>query len=361
MKTDLQIEILRAIAIIQVLFVHILNSSFNANNKVIHIFFGILFQLVQCGVPLFIFLSGYTLSSKYWQNFSIIEFYKRRFKNVFFPYFSFSIIYTLLFLINTNSVHLILEPNFLITYFIFLIFRPDNIFYHFWFIGIIFSFYFIYPILINIIIRFKDNMLELLIISIIIQSMWLFFRFKIILNLNKEGSFLLYNISYSIVKYLFFSYISYFILGIYFNKNKDKIGENNYLFLILGIISSIIIFRLELVYSSFTIEPIDWIIYIPLIIFFFQTIRKIKKVCIFLAEIGKYSFGIYLIHAYLNLRIINILYFNSITYNYWYYYPILFSLTFSSSFSIIYCISFLPKSHYLIGKIRVFKLKNIKF
>ncbi|MBD3215182.1 MAG: acyltransferase family protein [Candidatus Lokiarchaeota archaeon] len=86
MNRSEQIDILRAFAIIHVLFVHIFNGSFESVNIFIKSVFSFSFQIVSCGVSLFIFISGYTLSLKYWKGFSISEFYKKRFKNVVIPY-----------------------------------------------------------------------------------------------------------------------------------------------------------------------------------------------------------------------------------------------------------------------------------
>lgn len=60
MENNRHIDVLRAFAIIQVLLVHILNQSYFSDGILIKLIFGNLFQIVSCGVPLFIFISVYT-------------------------------------------------------------------------------------------------------------------------------------------------------------------------------------------------------------------------------------------------------------------------------------------------------------
>lgn len=90
----LEFDILRGIAIFGVILIHIIGSSFHFWNKGSQTWFIFLTldQMFRFSVPLFVFISGYTLYSKYKDNFKYLEFYTRRVLKVLPWYFVWSLI-----------------------------------------------------------------------------------------------------------------------------------------------------------------------------------------------------------------------------------------------------------------------------
>jgi peptidoglycan/LPS O-acetylase OafA/YrhL len=238
-------------------------------------------------------------------------------------------------LIDQSPIEFIFED------FLNIFFDPLQVFYHFWYIGIITSIYLFYPLLLKIFKRFKDHLFHVLLVSILIQIIYDIFLPTIVNNLETlQESFFLYYYLKWLLQYLFFRFIAFFTLGVYISKNYDKIILK-IKFLYLSIIP-IIIYTIinEFVFRE-ALEPFFSIF----IILFFLSLL-INKRSYFLEEISKYSYGIYLIHGLILFYIGSTLIQYS---NYWFFYLYAFILTFSISFIIIYSLSKIPKSQYLIG------------
>ncbi len=335
METNYSFNSLRTIALFQVILIHVFAYySFRATETLFYI--PILDHIVQSGVPIFIFLSGFALSSKYWDNFSIKTFYKKRFIRVWPPYLFYCFLYSILHpLINGMAIEFSLED------FINIFFDPWNFFYHFWYIALISSFYLFYPLLVKIFKRFKENLFIVLLVSILIQSVYRIVLPLINISLGSlSESFIIFKIIYWPLKYFFFSYIALFTLGVYVSKNLDKIILKHKFFY-LSIIP-VIIFT---IISEFIMrEHLEPFFSISIILFYLSFL--INRRILFLEVISKYSYGIYLIHAIVLVCISRSL---NLYFNYWFFYLYAFILTFSISFIIIYGLSKIPKSQGLIG------------
>ncbi|MBD3195812.1 MAG: acyltransferase family protein [Candidatus Lokiarchaeota archaeon] len=350
MKKSNQIDILRGFAIMQVLAVHVIGRSLNSNELIIQTIFGFSYIIMLCGVPLFIFISGYTLSAKYWEDFSIKKFYKNRIKNVFIPYFSFSIIY--IFLKTATKSYVVVDGDFVLLQIFYILFRPDKVFYHFWYIGLIFSFYIFYPLIERILLKFKKRLFEIFILSVIIQMVWsLIYEtlLKLFSSLNLD--FFVYSFIFYFFKYLFLSNIAFFILGICFQKGTFKFEKP--LFYIIPLFAFSFLFLVLLINFDILIGSLFPLLYIPLIILFLKISNKLSYIGSLFIKIGKHSYGIYLIHAYLNFMIFVHLISNGFTINSWYFYIVNFIITFSASYTIIRFINYMPHSNLIIGKTRI--------
>ncbi|MFX1502347.1 MAG: acyltransferase [Promethearchaeota archaeon] len=342
MKTKNSIQILRGIAIMEVILVHVCAIYPSGGIDTIPI----ISQIVRSAIPLFVFISGYLLSSRYWEDFSVKDFYKKRFKNIYFPYFFFCGLYIFL------SPLLLGRPLEFTNNLLNILFNPWNFYYHFWFIALITSFYLFYPLLVKIFLKYEKQLIWVLIISIIIQIVWNESLFGILYLLGfLEGS-LLYSILFYYANYFFFKHLSYFVLGVYINKNSPKIHSKSkkLYFLILPIV------LFSALNSIFGIESFHIFINIPLIVLVFSLIKD--KNNRFLEVLGKYSFGIYLVHV-LILNFINKLWTLNIIP--WYYYPSTFIATLLASYIVIFLISKLPKHKFLIGKLQRHQKIVIKF
>jgi surface polysaccharide O-acyltransferase-like enzyme len=101
----LYFDVLRAIAIICVLFIHTINcysfdnESFNFKNS---IYFR---QLVNFGVPLFLFISGYFMAhKKFSTKEDYILFLKKQLPRVLIPFLIYSALYSAFQLVNGLSI-----------------------------------------------------------------------------------------------------------------------------------------------------------------------------------------------------------------------------------------------------------------
>lgn len=155
--------------------------------------------------------------------------------------------------------------------------------------------------------------------------------------------------------YYFSGYIGYFVLGYYLHRYKPSIPA-----FIIGILFFIPIILLA-IFKYYRLPgdfyDLFWYLSLPVAmmsIAWFVTLSKFRtlsntRTIQILKEISCCCFGIYLIHIFIMRRILwNVDY---IAYNYGGIIQIILTaiLTFIISFTIIYAISWLPKSHYLIG------------
>ncbi|MFX1276300.1 MAG: acyltransferase [Promethearchaeota archaeon] len=344
-----EIEILRAFAILAVVIYHVTYFIFyvpNYSPLFIYIFF--IFNLNGYGVPLFIFVSGFVLSLRYNHNnkdFSLLQYYKKRFLTIIPPYLIAAIVYL--------PYNMIKYPNYnILTMF----FDPTSVASHFWFIGLIIAYYLIYPLIRVIIHKFRSRLSIVLLTFLIIQ-----FIFTTIAGFFKLPNFL--------------EVIGYFFLGMYVHENYDKIKkiiENNKIILFSGFI--FIISIILQTYSDYTYltRRIDTtififfnhfyficsksIFFIFLFVFLFGLARFINQKSHFirnmLINLGKYSFGIFLYHYLFLLISYDVFLILGFNREYYSFYILYFLTTFLPSIVLTYLINLLPFHKYVIGTIR---------
>ncbi len=335
MKTNYTIDLLRGIAIILVILVHTFAYYFHYATEIIF-YIPVVDHIARSGVPIFIFISGFVLSLKYWDNFKVKTFYKKRFLKILPPYLFFCFVYVVIpRLIDGMPIDFTFED------FLNIFFDPFRIFYHFWYIGVIISIYLFYPLLLKIFKRFKDHLFYALLASIFIQIIYNIFLPSIIDALEPlRNLYILYKFLFWFLFYIFLRYIAFFVLGVYISRNYDRIRlKVKYLY--ISIIPVITLIIMGEFINKFALEPF---FSISIIVFFLSLL--INKRSIFLEEVSKYSYGIYLIHALILFYIGNTLIQYS---NYWFFYVYTFILTLSISFIIIYGLSKIPKSHFILG------------
>lgn len=332
MKNSNEINLIRTLAIISVIFYHISGQGFFSNEHFIRTLNIIIFQLTYIGVPLFIFISGFCLSSKYWENFSISDFFKKRFKTVLIPFFFFYCLY------------IFAEKRPLINIFYFIL-APHSVSLHFWFIPLILRFYLIYPILIWIVIKLRNYLFQLFMISIIIQIIWLNFLPTII---NPLPETLIDIIYFWIVYYSILSHISYFLFGVYLNKNNPKMHD---LFIILTMIFLFYSTNGRFESGPFYTNPFDTITNLLLIFILYKLVGILHNFKTAFFNITAFlSYGVYLLHELVSSILIFWLKSIGITINDWVFYILLFLLLPALSFFAIWSFSHFPNHQYIIGK-----------
>lgn len=369
-----EVDYLRRFAVLAVIAIHTSSNSQILNLNLLLIVNLIIDVFSHFAVPLFIFISGFVLSLNYRGLFSQKTFYKKRAKSILPQYIIFSILYLLLNII-ISEIHGNLEyPSIKTVIFYFLTAGSS---YHLWYFSLIIQFYLFYPYIIKIYEKFVGNYETIFIfLALIAQQLWIVIKMIAINYINSSTHFssLTYFISIYFVDRAFFSYIFYFILGIYLCRNyeyvTDKVFQNKKWIIVTIVVFTGAISALQIngiiKYGSYRSIPQSYFlvsnlldsIYFPLIFSMLSIISlnihtnkyKYSKYLNVFSLIGKYSFGIYLIHV-LYITLIGTLIFPRLGIDPYHliFYPVLFISVLILSYFSIYLISYLPYSKIIIG------------
>lgn len=320
--------------------------------------------IVHFAVPLFVVISGIVLSVNYRDKYDLRKFYDRRFLSIIPAYVVFTIFYVYVNsgALNFNSI----VQN--------LLFARAS--YHLWFFALILELYIFYPLINNIYQYFenKGHSNMFLLSTLCLQIMWII--------LVQYPFHILNSISATVLSMVYFpAYIFYFVLGMYAYRNLEMIKKQLLTqipsaYLILGSIFVLGLDALTLIeginaYGGYNNLPnyynLVWYV-IPLagyacifgLCYRAAVYLNSNKglLSLFVRKMGKYSFGIYLVHIFFLTIIIDWLKTISITYSDAIFYPLSLMGTIIMSFISVYIISFLPYSNYFIGCISVFDLKK---
>ncbi len=363
-----ELDYLRGFAILGVIMIHT-TGWFTTVGSLTYVTGAMLFVDTLSGyaVPLFLFISGFVLFHNYSSKFKLLEFYKKRVLSIIPPYIIFSILYMAYeYTIGgvTNFSLKSIVSN--------LIFAKSS--YHFWYIIIIIQFYVLYPVIAKLYVycKQKNKVDSLLALSLIIQVCWNYFFQHGFPLLDQNNLFV------SIVSkmgFVFLSHIFYFMIGIYIADNIPLI--QNFLSKIRTKLLIVICIFLAISVSSIYIDiyyhhatglrsSIYYLINPILFCFAFVLFYKISSVLMIkkniislvICNLGRYSFGIYLVHLiFVNLIIILLKDMNIQADNILYY-ILLFPFATIFSFIATKLISYLPYSKYIIGIHSLIKQKK---
>jgi peptidoglycan/LPS O-acetylase OafA/YrhL len=376
-----EFEILRAFAALGVVVLHVGNSAQWASGYLLQSFRYFRFEqvFIHFAVPLFTLISGCVLGLKYRGDFSVSNFYKKRALSIIPPYLLFSLIYTAYRYLSPNFYRpgLEMESSVALSEVLFNLATGKAINF-FWFFVCIAQLYLLYPLLIRFVSSriFKNNPLIFFILILLIDYRWYFIKNEYVLLFNIHGGFIT-NIISMHIKYSFISLLLYFVIGMYMSNDYDSVKSKLiglkpwfiYLFFFLyapfeiyyNIHPSNSVFPIKLT-SNFP----EFAIYIsaffkPLCII--SVIILLYKLSINLLErnnhasrlfmyIGRYSFGIYLIHFLIIRQTTGIIYsfYEPFHLEVKFYLLTLIS-TVLLSIGSLRLISCLPYSKYLVGNI----------
>jgi len=300
-------NVLKAIAILSVLIIHILSSVkispfvSDSNFQLIAVS---LDQLARISVPIFVALSGFGLLCKYSKKISLKEFYFKRIFKIIPQYLLWSITFYLLFYFIPSWGPSSQQPNFLWQL---LLGRAD---YHLYFVPMIFQIYLIFPVLLTL---FKRWPKTILLLGFATQMIWWwFFSYQ----------------DYIVTDWKYFqgdgeqyiwmtNWIAYFILGMYLPIIWNWLNKKNYRIIfifVLWIMSAIFAIYdsitkindgVDPLYAlKFTRYPLFLYSSIAIVLFSFLVAKyfKTKNENSILAVFGEKSYSIYLGHT-LFLRI----------------------------------------------------------
>jgi surface polysaccharide O-acyltransferase-like enzyme len=310
---------LRGIAVIGVLLIHTTMAYETMPLSLLSVSLMAINVLTQFAVPLFIFISGYALFSKYHENFDLINFYKKRMNRILIPLISFFCIY---YIYNHGIIGL-----FSYTAVNQLLIMHDP--FHFWFFEAILGIYLFYP---QILAAYRHLGVERsLIVSFIIQLL--------------------------APPIVFLNFIFYFTLGmVASHQPASNLFEKNYKPLISILYPFFVVTASSRFLDPAQIKYIAAIKYFALPIFYASLIIILWKLASktnFLESWGKYSFGIFIIHVLFMQEIGLFLRNFGVSPNDAIAYPALFVLMAICSYSSIYILSHIPYVQYICGVDRI--------
>lgn len=356
-----ELDFLRAFAVLAVIMIHTaakidLIKSFNSL-----VFVNVFIDVAShFAVPVFIIVSGIVLSYNYYEHINYKSYYIKRFVSII-PQFLF---FSLFYLILSNLILDQRSPSILkLIYQIF----TGRASYHLWFFIILIQFYIVYPLLIKLYAIFssKHRLRSFIIMSFLIQILY-----YIISNyLYTDYDQILLRLFDYYIRHAFLSYIFYFVMGIHFGRNLDSMknyiyNANDNIIYFLLILSNIFIYLIRIkgmetpgyeidkfyLLPSEIIEPLQYILsFILLWKIASKLIERNDPVTSLFKDIGRFSFGIYLIHVFFIMVLIRILEPFNITFSDWIFYPIIFFCVSLLSYLTCKIISYTPFSYYVIG------------
>jgi surface polysaccharide O-acyltransferase-like enzyme len=358
-----EIVYLRAIAILAVISIHV--SAFFTEMSHIN-FLTLLYMSIDTfshfAVPLFVCISGFVLYNKYRESYSLKKFYKKRFLSVV-PQYTFFTIFSFLY-IYIGEIYLGRVWTFDAIDIIYK-YLTGTAFLYLSFFVLIIQLYIIYPITEKIFTKSVKNhkIFEFLMLLLIVQIVYQIFFI--------ENMFLIGTAT------MFLAYLFYFVLGMYvksqyfYYKNRVKTLKHPYILFLALLFATILgIGKWSITYfgnnlNSQLIQRYNWIseivtpfYYIVIFVLCLYLALKISEMIPdmntqWLQRIGKYSFGMYLIHGFiLYSLVIGIFPKFGFNMNNWLFYPIVFMLVLSTSLMFVYIMNKFPYHEYIIGSVR---------
>lgn len=355
-----EINILRAIAILAVISIHV-SVYFTQMNKInlLATLYMSIDVFSQVAVPLFIFISGFVLYNKYPNHGNIIKFYKKRMVSVIPPYFIFSLFY--LGMTYFGSIVLAKPFNHDISDIIYC-YITGGCFYHLWFFVLIIQLYLLYPAILLIYNHFnlKGRTLELLLAAFIIKVLYELYP------IWDES------LGRTIV---FIQYLFYLLLGMIVRSRYDEfllkvVLKNRLYYISVPLLCSTILGIFIFAQKYFNIEisiiqPVAaqyWYLLATMISPFYFVV--ITVLCLNISinivshrslpfklmnKIGHYSFGIYLVHAFILYVIVLVFSKFDFDWNDWLFYPLTCLFTLVLSYLSVELVQKFPYSQYIIG------------
>ncbi len=299
----LELDVLRAVSIIGVILIHIIGSSlhFWREGSTVWTVFISIDQFFRFSVPLFVFISGFFLYSKYASSFKYWEFYSRRIARVI-PWY---VVWSLIIYIYIN---LTVAPGF-VNYPTWKLIFLGKVDYHLYFVSMIFQLYLLFPVLLWLYKKFRSN----LVIALFIFEVILY----LIFSLDGQKLIHLPWRFYEQQQYLFFgTWVFYFVLGFVLSdrrslsaiKHSFPLSKFILFFVTLAILAYSIYDSLHLVSSTADTNVATRSTRIPVLLYstsflisahiYSELFLKINKYLLkILLYFAKISYLVYLIHA----------------------------------------------------------------
>lgn len=366
-----EINVLRAFAILAVISIHV---SANFTQMSIINFLASLYMAVDVfshfAVPLFICISGFVLYNKYSGEISLKKFYEKRLMSVLPQYFVFSTFY--LGMVYIGSIVLAKSVNLDIPHIIYR-YATGGCYYHLWFFVLIIQIYLLYPAIV-----WAYNYCDLR--GRAFELLFAVFLIEVVYTLCPLPDVYILGFATPIlgVATKFLGYIFYFILGMVVRSRYDELllksMSNTALYCtsvpllcctivgIFGFAQEYFDFDITMIHPiagqywhwlGATITPLYYVaIFAFCLMVSLHLVYHKSRAYMMLEKIGHYSFGIYLVHAFILYMIILVFSHFGFDWNNWLFYPLTFILTLILSYFSVEVIQKLPYHEYIIGSTR---------
>jgi membrane-bound acyltransferase YfiQ involved in biofilm formation len=296
-----EIFFLRCVACLGIVLMHAVTSSiytYEVHGSTLEFFLTSIQMILMFGTPIFVFISEFVLAHSYPEK-TPKGFMKKRIKFILFPYMIMGMFYAgILSIYNNLTFNDFIERSI------------QNIFlgnYHGYFVIIIFQFYILHQLFQRIIVP-KFSAKKVIIGSIVINILYLvtfnFIPIKDNLYFIPE----LNTVWRLFYKLPFAAWLGYFAVAYYCGSNYNlflKFLKNNIKWITLSLIFTgfllLVIFHSEFLDVTHS-RRVDVFFYTFSVAFsLFYIGSKINKMPKFIVKISQYSFGIYLLHPFMQL------------------------------------------------------------
>jgi surface polysaccharide O-acyltransferase-like enzyme len=270
-------DVLRGLAIIAVIAIHASRTGIQSGEDSINFYVAILWKNIwSYAVPLFISISGYFLAKKsFYQWHDYFAFLGKQIPRVYLPMFFWSLVFLSVAMMNSNTT----ITNELVKLITFQSAGP------YYFIALIIQYYLLLPVL------KKFANVEGLIISIVISCFTVAVIFYVRYFIGIELPLIIYAGNC-------LTWVMFFVLGLYLGQGKQiKVSNILLISLILGfyLLSCLEAYLLVQWFHKPTANKLSSFFYaFSLIVYLFKNKDLIRTNV--LKELGRLSFGIYLVH-----------------------------------------------------------------
>jgi len=366
-----EINILRAFAILAVISIHV--SAYFTKMDTINGLAALYMSIdvfSHFAVPLFIVISGFVLYNKYSDDIDIKRFYNKRLKSVLPQYLIFSTFY--LAVTYIGSIVLAKPVNLDIPHIIYR-YLTGGCFYHLGFFVLIIQLYLLYPVILRLYnyCDVRGRILELLFTVFLIGVLYNAYPIPDIFILGASTQILG-------VATKFIGYVFYLVLGMAIRRRYDElllrsVPKTSLYYASIPLLCCTIIgifgyaqryFNLDTTqilpmigsywrWLTAMINPLYYVVIFALCSYISLNIVSSRSATLKLLEkIGAYSFGIYLVHAFILYVLVLVFQRFGFDWNNWLFYPLVCIITLTLSYLSVKILQKLPYSEYLIGSTR---------
>ena len=357
-----EIVYLRAIAILAVISIHV-SAIFIDMKKLsfLTFFYMSIDAFSHFAVPLFVAISGFVLFNKYQGSYDVKKFFKKRMTGVL-PQYTF---FTLVAFLATYFMSILRGTawNFSFSTAIYQ-YLTGTAYFHLWFFVLIIELYILYPVSekIFMFVSEKQKIPVFLFFLLIIQIAYTYFSIE-----NKP---LIGPAS------LFLGYMFYFVLGMVIRSRypeyRKRVKSVEYPHLLFVALLPVTIletgfYRVSVFSNDLTSQFVhfyklfcwvmDPVYFILIFIVCFYVAFAIPEVLPGIVAksmkiIGNYSFGIFLVHAFIVTGLTLLLFKIGFTGYNWLFFPVVFTLVLGLSLIVVNIINRIPYHEYIIGSSR---------
>ncbi|WOX55746.1 MULTISPECIES: acyltransferase [unclassified Methanoculleus] len=207
-----EVEYLRGFAALAVIAVHVsMNFTRIPGVDLLFLLNVAVYIFAHFAVPVFIFISGWVLAARYFGEYSILEFYRRRMRTILLPYLFFTALYLLVNVEGTIGFTGVPEPGRVAEALLL-----GTAAYNLWFFVLIIQFYLLYPLIVRGYDRFDraGAVAFLLLALLFVQVLWNACAHLTGAFVDPEW--------YTVLIRLFPSHLFYFVLGVFVARHTER-------------------------------------------------------------------------------------------------------------------------------------------